>query len=188
MAGKPGRGPKEKPLGSGRQRGVPNRRTVEAALEAERAVTAARTSQGIKKLGKEILDDFANLFAGMAAYYQPAPDGMPARPNQNENKFDKYAVLAVKTAEKLAEFQSPKFRALMITPPPEDPTMPGSRPAELARPTGKTMGALEAYQLLRDKNDIIDIIPVPTRSNGGAATVSAVNGAVKPAKKANGHG
>ena len=53
-----------------------------------------------KKLMKQIAFDFAELFAGLAAYYQPVPaaDGtMTGNPRFNEEKFKEYAVLGYGT-------------------------------------------------------------------------------------------
>ena len=178
MAGKPGIGPKKGERRGGRSKGTPNRATVEAALEAERAVEVAKKTG--RKLGKEILDDFAQLFAGMAAYYQPSPKGAPLQNrNSNEEKFERYAMMAVNTAAKLAEFQSPKFRAVAVVPA-DDHAMPGKGFPQLPA-SGKAMDALAAYQLLRDKNDVIDIVPSKVET---VPPVKKLNGA----KKANGHG
>ena len=65
----------------------------------------------------------------MAARYQPAPPGQPRNPHQNETKFLTYAEMAIKCASDLAEYQSPKFKAIAVrvedvpatapSPPPE---------------------------------------------------------------------
>jgi hypothetical protein len=101
----------------GRDRGTPNRATVERA-EVARMQTEESKRRGAK-LGKDVLEEFMLLFAGMAAQYQPLPEGvtMPGR-TPNEEKFITYATLAVKTAKDLADFQSPKFKAIMVTAPP----------------------------------------------------------------------
>jgi hypothetical protein len=67
-----------------------------------------------KKLGKEILEEFMMVARGMAAKYQPAPPGQPKQPHQNETKFLTYAEFVVNCAWKLAEYQSPKFRAIAV--------------------------------------------------------------------------
>jgi hypothetical protein len=51
----------------------------------------------------------------------PAPPGQPKKPGQNEAKFLTYAEFAVNCAWRLAEFQSPKFKAVAIRV--EDPVM-----------------------------------------------------------------
>ena len=56
------------------------------------------------------------LFAGMAARFQPHPDN---NKGGDEEKFDKYAALAVDCAHKLAPYQSPTFRALVVAPAPD---------------------------------------------------------------------
>ena len=102
----------------GRAKGVPNKATLQKALIAERTVADARMSG--RKLAKEILDDFMQLFAGMAAHYQPTPPDRPQNPSQDEPMFEKYGRLAVETAKALANYQSPTFRAIVVAPPPEE--------------------------------------------------------------------
>lgn len=173
------RGAKPGERRGGRTAGTPNRATVEAVLDAERTLTEARNAKGTRKLGKEVLDDFMQLFAGMAAYYQPSPKNAPVQnPNADKVEFKEYAMMAVKTARYLTEFQSPKFRAVAVFAGDDEQGMPKNFP-QMPVPTGKTMGALEAYQLLRDKNDIIDITPTVT-------TLPKTNGASQPKKRANG--
>ncbi len=104
----------------GRHKGVPNRATIEKAKVAELALAEAK-AQG-RKLAKDVLEDFMHLFAGMAAHYQPIPEGQAVPPGRapHEGKFGEYSRLAVDCAHKLAPYQSPTFRAIVIAPPPED--------------------------------------------------------------------
>jgi hypothetical protein len=51
---------------------------------------------------------------GMAAKYQPAPPGQPKNPYQNETKFLTYAEMAIKCASDLAQYQSPRFKAIAV--------------------------------------------------------------------------
>lgn len=107
----------------GRKKGGLNKRTIEKVEEARIAVENSRGAG--KKLAKEVLEDFMHLFAGMAASYQPLPPGIvDARRQPDEEKFQIYAKLAVDTAKALADFQSPKFRAIMVTAPTGDPEKP----------------------------------------------------------------
>lgn len=133
--------------GPGRPKGSPNKATIEQAEIAKRQVEGAKVSG--RKLGKELLDDFAHLFAGMAAAYQPAPPGQPPRPNQNEEKFLTYGKLAVETAKDLAKFQSPTFRAIALSADPTRPAVP-----QIPGPTTK-VSPMEAFRLMRD-GDVID--------------------------------
>lgn len=117
----------------GRQRGTPNKRTTER-LEAERIAQQAQAEvdkarQANTKLGKDVLEEFMKTFAGMAAHYQPLPDGMavPAGRKPDEAKFLTYARLAAETAAKLAEFQSPKFKAIQVMTPPPTPVAPTAK-------------------------------------------------------------
>jgi hypothetical protein len=154
-----GPGPSKGERRGGRAPGTPNRATVERLIEAERANAVAQKER--RKLGKEILDDFMQLFARMAAFYQPTPPSAAVKnPNADETTFLIYAKLAVDTAYKLAEFQSPKFRA---TPTPGVDDMMPDRKASLAqsrRPAGKPIDAYQAYQMLRDGIDTINIAPL----------------------------
>lgn len=114
-------GPRTKAPGSGRARGTKNRATIEkeriAAEIAARTVADARVAG--RKLGKDILDDFANLFYSMAAKFQ-------ANLPNDEDKFLRYAGLAVDCAHKLAPFQSPTFRAVAIVAPAPQDVRPGA--------------------------------------------------------------
>lgn len=103
----------------GRSKGTPNKATIEkdriAAEIAARTVADAQVSG--KKLAKEVLDEFMHLFAGMAAHHQPLPKGqINADPKRNPDRaeFDKYAMLAVDCARRLAPYQSPTFQAIAI--------------------------------------------------------------------------
>lgn len=110
----------------GRTAGTPNKASLEkqrvAAEIAARTVADARING--KKLAKDILEEFMCVFAGMAATCQPLPPGVTIVPpgrEPNAEAFVVYARLAVDTAAKLAEFQSPKFKAVMQMAPPAEP-------------------------------------------------------------------
>jgi hypothetical protein len=102
--------------GAGRPRG-PSKATIEKALIAERTVSEAKAAR--KKLAKEVLDDFMLRFTEIAAYFQIAPPGAPPNPQADEGKFWKYAQAAVDCAHKLAPYQSPTFRAVVVAPSPD---------------------------------------------------------------------
>lgn len=124
MAGGP---PKGHPRYGGKKKGTLNKATVER-LESERVARQAqqevdKARRAATKLGKDVLEEFMKLFAGMAAQYQPLPVGMavPAGRAPDEAKFLTYAKLTVETARDLAQFQSPKFKAIQIVAPPPSP-------------------------------------------------------------------
>jgi len=132
--------PKPKaPLPRGRPRGSKNKATLEKerqaqlAVERERILEEVRVQDAIsevreakangRKLMKEIAFDFAHMFAGLAAFYQPYPKwitdpatgkAVNANPNFNEAKFKEYAVLARDTALGAASYESPKLSAMMV--------------------------------------------------------------------------
>lgn len=103
-----------------RHKGSKNKATIERELMAAREIEAeaaarVRGQTPIKKLGKEVLEDFTNLYAGMAAYYQPYPASSGrTNPNADEKKFREYSMLAVQTAAALAPFQSPRLSAVAV--------------------------------------------------------------------------
>lgn len=115
----------------GRGKGTRNKATLEreriAAEIAARTVADARATG--KKLAKDVLEEFMLLFAGMAASYQPWPVGLGKNPGENVGQFEKWARLACEQAAKLAPFQSPTFRAVMVSIPgtPGGPALPAPR-------------------------------------------------------------
>jgi hypothetical protein len=122
----------------GRVKGTPNRVTLEARerarvdqeriAELERQAAGAkdeitRTQLAGKKLMKDIAFDFAAVFAGLAAFYQPVAPlrydpiqkrVISANPNYDEAKFNQYATLAKDTAIAAAKYQSPSYSAVMV--------------------------------------------------------------------------
>jgi len=137
MAGVAGRSGGKRP-NQGRKPGSKNKATIEreAQVAADRKrieeierlratgaseVVAAAQTAGVK-LMKDIAFDFAQLFAGLAAFYQPYPSwgrdalGKPvnANPNYDEAKFEKYATLATHVALGAAPYQSPRLSAVMV--------------------------------------------------------------------------
>jgi hypothetical protein len=81
-----------------------------------------------KQLSKDILEEFMMVARGMAARYQPALPGQPRNPYQNETKFLTYAQMAIKCASDLAEYQSPKFKAIAVRVEDVPATAPGPPP------------------------------------------------------------
>ncbi len=104
-----------------RPRGSLNKTTIEkrevAAQIAARTMADARY-QG-RKLAKEHLSDFLELFRGMMATYQPnnprEQDENKRNPTPDEEKFRYYANMAMTAALGLAPYESPKFAAYKIS-------------------------------------------------------------------------
>lgn len=105
----------------GRKKGTPNRATVERVEQARIAVEQARGRN--VKLGKDVLEEFMMLFADIARHHMPRVPGlpMPEHGKPNEEKFLTYAKLAAATAKDLADYQSPKFKAIAIATAPGTP-------------------------------------------------------------------
>lgn len=101
----------------GRKVGSRNKLTIKQEREAEEA--QRRMAESGKKLAKDVLEDFMELFAGMAAHYQPMPTGQEhLKPAGNEGKFLQYAELTVAAASRLAPYQSPTFKAVAVSMTP----------------------------------------------------------------------
>jgi hypothetical protein len=101
---------------AGRRPGIPNKATIERALNAEQVM--ARATMEAKPLGKETLDAFMTEFAALANHHRPALPGHPVNPTEDEERYLKFARLAVDAATRLAPYQSPTFRAVVVAPAP----------------------------------------------------------------------
>jgi len=94
-----------------------NKATIARNKENEELIeqTAARHDPSklhANPLAKEIVEQFMLIAAGYASKYQPG------KPDGNEAKFKEWAKLAVEWAAELAPFQSPKFKAIVISGAP----------------------------------------------------------------------
>ena len=125
------RGAKPGERRGGRAKGKKNRATIERELLAERILNENSSKPG-RKLGKEVLEEFTVMFGGLAGAFQPQPSvpGAPITPadleawskGPKEPMFEKYAKLALKAAEALAQYQSPKFASVSVPAPPPPST------------------------------------------------------------------
>ena len=116
--------------GAGRKAGGKNRATIERAALAERVVAEAEGKPG-RKLGRELLEELALMFGGLATAFQPVGTGSggavtPAdlelwAKSYKEPLFEKYAKLAAKCASDFADFQSPRLGRLQVAAPPPPP-------------------------------------------------------------------
>lgn len=121
----------------GRKPGVPNRATIERQERQRLEEQAKRAEQSLSiaerahiKLAKDVLEDYMMAFGSIAAVYQnrvAAQMGVRQEPKPDDLAgFEKWGGLTVTTARALADFQSPKFRALAVNiPPPEPVRRPG---------------------------------------------------------------
>ncbi len=154
------RGPPKGTRYGGRNKGTPNKATVERELIAQRIAEQQRQQPG-RKLAREVLDDLMHTFLGMAAKHQPLPEGVVPMQGQTPDplKFVEYASLAGTFAKDLAPYQSPKFKATIAL----NETTPGGVPLSASNvgPAIEQMTAQQAYRLLRDA-DVIDVEPNPT--------------------------
>lgn len=153
------RGPPKGVRYGGRVKGTPNKVTAEREALAQRILAEQQGKPG-KKLAREVLDDFMQLFTGLAAYHQPLPEGvLPVAGQQKPDqvKFMEYAKAAVDVASQLAPYQSPKFKAVMNLGEYTPGGAPLPAPSDVTQQV-ESMTAQQAYRLLRD-SDVIDITP-----------------------------
>lgn len=113
----------------GRVKGKANRVTEER-LERERIARQAQTEvdkayHAKVKLGKDVLEDYMMAFHGIAAHYQNqlanAVAGGKPPAAADLAAFKEWGTLVATTAKNLAEFQSPKFKAIAVMAPPPNP-------------------------------------------------------------------
>lgn len=104
---------------------MPNRKTIENLAKAEQRFEQAKAVG--EKLGIDVLRDFMKAFADKAAYHQPIPDGVPTPPGRkpDEGLFSKYGKLAVEAAGDLAQYETPKLRAILVSGSPLSPGQAG---------------------------------------------------------------
>jgi len=164
--------------GAGRKKGGVNKATLEAELAraqsqlieltAERE--AERAGRGRKK-AVDVLDDVMHAAYGLMAMYQPLAPGEVAQPGSgrepNDEKFRYFLERTTDAAGKLANFQSPKFKSVVLAVDPSlgaaagaganlgaaSPELPAGAPG-----TVQALTPSQAYRALRD-NDLIDLTP-----------------------------
>src|ERR1700722_19027732 len=124
------RGSKPGERRGGRAKGQPNKASIERAAIAERIIAEAEGKPG-RKLGRELLEELALVFGGLASAFQPVATGPGGiltptdleswAKSYKEPLFEKYAKLAAKCADAFADFQSPRLGRLQVAAPPPDP-------------------------------------------------------------------
>ena len=130
------RGAKPGERRGGRAKGQLNKASIERAALARRIVAEAEGKPG-RKLGRELLEELALMFGGLATAFQPmatGPGGTLTQPDleawaksYKEPLFEKYAKLAAKCADGFADFQSPRLGRVHVAAPPPNPQGPIKR-------------------------------------------------------------
>lgn len=99
----------------GRKAGVRNKTTQRRIDAAERAIVLAEA--GGKRLAREVLEDFLELFSAIALTHRPAPPGAERNPNYDEKRFEKFARLDVGTGRR-RRFALPRLEMTTGLPRP----------------------------------------------------------------------
>jgi len=122
----------------GRQKGTLNKRTQER-IEQDRIHQQAQEAANAvahktKKLAKDVLEDYVQAFAGMAAVHQnriALAFQQQTEPSKADIEgFEKWGGMTAKYAGDLAAFQSPKFKAIQVMTPPPSLDPPKPRPGD----------------------------------------------------------
>jgi hypothetical protein len=191
----------------GKRKGSKNKATLEreakaraelaAAISAESKAAADRlvatgmvTPQAAQeivdrtpqKLMKDIAFDFARLFAGLAAFYQPYPNWtrdptsgklVNGNPNYDAALFKEYAVLAKDTALGAASYESPKLSAVMVGQQiVNEVVVTGGMPDEFSAPINAPAqfqpgDIVSAEDGVEDRKVIAgEIVPMPSKAAG----------------------
>lgn len=177
--------------GAGRKKGGVNKATLEAQLAAAQSQLieltkereAEREGRG-RKSAIDVLDDVMHASYGLMAQHQPPAPGEAIDPRSgrepNEEKFRYYLEQTKDAAGKLANFQSPKFKSVVLGVDPSLAAAAGASsavaPSSAELPPAPGMQALtpsQAYRLMRD-SDVIDLTPQGPK---------AVQGPQQPAAK-----
>ena len=129
--------------GSGRPKGVPNKATIERIARAKiteqiaaeigapgsaTAVAMHKAMEG-RRLAKDELEEVVPIIKGVVAHYQrqsmvlDPKTGKPAI-RGDLSDFKEWLRLFVDTCFKLADFQSSKFRAVIVSAPSQQQTDP----------------------------------------------------------------
>lgn len=149
----------------GKRKGQWDRATLEAELAAaqQQLVELTRKRQAGRKLAIDVLDDVMHLAMGLAGKHQPLSVGEVANPaagrDPNDAKFDHYLDVTIEAAGKLANFQTPKFKSTTISIENLQ-GQPASGTVMNNAPAAHTITPLEAYRMLRDSSDLIELNPV----------------------------
>lgn len=144
--------------GAGKRTGQFNRATLEAELAAaKQQLDQVRTRQTTgQKLAIEVLNDVMHAAYGMMAKHQPLAPGEVAINGRTPDpaEFKEWMRLTREAAGELAPFQSAKFKSVTLSV--EQP--PGGAVPENAGVV-RPMSAQEAYRMLRESSQLIDIRP-----------------------------
>ena len=121
--------------GAGRKFGSKTKATVEREERArlERQAKEAEREKSIAerkhiKLAKDVLEDYMVAFGAIASVFQnkvveSLQKGLT--PSQSDvEAFERWGRMTVDTAAKLADYQSPKLKAVMVGLPPPSPNGP----------------------------------------------------------------
>jgi hypothetical protein len=147
----------------GRVKGVPNRTTVEKLEQARIAEqiakevgaqngassTAAKKILSSQKFAKDELAEVIPIIKGIVAHFQR--QAMRATPEGgleivgDLGDFKEWLKLFIDTSFKLADFQSPKFRAIIADVPASVGNLAPGGPVKVAR-LGDAAAAARAYQ------------------------------------------
>ena len=132
----------------GRKKGTPNRKVNAIDFVADLHGLPRPTTH---KLAKERLRELMEIFIGAAAHFQPSvrPGDAP-KPHGDWNRFMEFGRLGMECAAKLAPYESPTFRAIMVTHggSAADAPAPAKHPGAEVIPLNDAVGASRVYRMI----------------------------------------
>lgn len=105
----------------GRRPGSRNKATVERELQAgvAQVVIDANPATSPIELAKDVLGKMMKIAEGAAGLFQPKnPESGRLEGIEDWDRFGQWLDRTIVCAKELAKYQSPQFRAILVTPPP----------------------------------------------------------------------
>lgn len=145
----------------GRKKGSPNKkmtprdaRTIKAAESLNREIAERRPQPGTEAAEK-IMGKFAHNCAAMAVRLMPSQDqngDLVFRHDEHKTWWKFMMELTFKYANGAAPYQSPTFRAIVVTPPPTEPGA-GQNMRVVNMRVFDAVGVAVASEVIEDKRD-----------------------------------
>lgn len=173
--------------GAGKKPGQRDRATLETELALAKAQLAdlterreAERSASGRKQAIDVLDDVMHAAYGLMAQHQPLAHGEvldPASGRKPDNTLFQYYMGETKDAAfKLANFQSPRFKSVVIGVDPSLAAAGGAAPSSAVAPgapgTLEQLSPAQSYRMLRD-HDLIDLTASPAKPAAAAPAAPA---------------
>ena len=157
------------PKWGGRQKGSPNKRTLELARQAHEEAAALKAKGELYKFGKDRAKEVDDIAFEVAMAFQPeVKDGVAswAKP-EDEVRFERYLRLSLDAAKARAPYESPRYMAVGVVAPGMD----NSQQQEVRRDPREVLW--ETYLGMRERGELaLKTVPAPEAKASDAAPAS----------------